>query len=56
MRNSVLLVLMAGFVMLAGCGGDDGNVRPDSSPPMALQPEPPTSPESSVPPEPEPEP
>lgn len=43
MRNSILLLLLAGFVTLAGCGGGGGNVRPESPPPMAQpQPEPET--------------
>ena len=32
MRNSILSLLVAGFVSLVGCGGGGGNVRPEAAP------------------------
>ena len=47
MRNSILPLLIAGFVTLAGCGGGgagNGNVRPEAPTPESQTPEPPPPP------------
>ena len=47
MRNSILPLLIAGFVTLAGCGGGgagNGNMRPEAPPPESQTPEPPPPP------------
>ena len=40
MHNSLITALVAGVIIISGCGGGDGSVRPDSSPPVTTQPQP----------------